>query len=49
LKRTKVRSTKKEIGKYQETIVDGLKYAPAAFIGLFHGQNRGKQLARVAG
>ena len=34
--------------KYQETIVDGLEYAPAAFIGLFHGENVGKQLVRVA-
>ena len=34
--------------KYQETVVDGLKYAPAAFIGLFHGDNLGKQLVRVA-
>jgi NADPH-dependent curcumin reductase CurA len=34
--------------KYNETIVDGLAYAPAAFIGLFHGENLGKQLVRVA-
>ena len=34
--------------KYQETIVDGLEYAPAAFIGLFHGENLGKQLVRVS-
>jgi NADPH-dependent curcumin reductase CurA len=34
--------------KYQETIVDGLEHAPEAFIGLFHGQNVGKQLVRVA-
>ncbi|MCY2994908.1 MAG: NADP-dependent oxidoreductase, partial [Planctomycetota bacterium] len=34
--------------KYQETVVDGLKYAPAAFIGLFHGDNLGKQLVRVS-
>ncbi len=32
---------------YQETIVDGLAYAPAVFIGLFHGENLGKQLVRV--
>ena len=34
--------------KYNETVVDGLTYAPAAFIGLFHGENLGKQLVRVA-
>ncbi len=35
--------------KYRESIVDGLESAPAAFIGLFHGENVGKQLVRVAG
>jgi NADPH:quinone reductase len=34
--------------KYRETIVDGLENAPQAFIGLFHGENFGKQLVRVA-
>ena len=34
--------------KYQETIVNGLEYAPTALIGLFHGENVGKQLVRVA-
>ncbi len=34
--------------KYHETIVDGLENAPKAFIGLFHGENLGKQLVRVA-
>ena len=34
--------------KYRETIVDGLENAPKAFIGLFHGENLGKQLVRVA-
>ena len=34
--------------KYRETIVDGLEHAPKAFIGLFHGENVGKQLVRVA-
>ena len=33
--------------KYQETIVDGLEHAPQAFIGLFHGENVGKQLVRL--
>jgi len=33
---------------YRETIVEGLENAPRAFIGLFHGQNIGKQLVRVA-
>lgn len=34
--------------KYRETIVDGLENTPRAFIGLFHGENLGKQLVRVA-
>ena len=34
--------------KYQESIIDGLENAPKAFIGLFHGENIGKQLVRVA-
>jgi NADPH-dependent curcumin reductase CurA len=32
---------------HRETIVDGLENAPAAFAGLFHGQNTGKMLVRV--
>jgi NADPH-dependent curcumin reductase CurA len=31
-----------------ETVVEGLENAPAAFIGLFHGNNVGKMLVRVA-
>lgn len=34
--------------QYRETIVEGLENAPRAFIGLFHGENIGKQLVRVA-
>lgn len=34
--------------KYRESTVDGLENAPRAFIGLFHGENMGKQLVRVA-
>ncbi|MCY0888576.1 MAG: NADP-dependent oxidoreductase [Alicyclobacillaceae bacterium] len=34
--------------KYKETIVDGLEHAPQAFLGLFRGDNIGKQLVRVA-
>jgi NADPH-dependent curcumin reductase CurA len=33
--------------KYRETITDGIENAPAAFIGLFHGDNIGKQLVCV--
>src|SRR5208283_5662001 len=33
--------------KYQETIVNGLEYAPTAFIGLFHSANLGTPLVRV--
>jgi len=32
---------------YRETIVDGLENLPAAFAGLFHGDNIGKMLVRV--
>lgn len=34
---------------WQETVVDGIENTPKAFIGLFHGQNLGKMLVRVAG
>jgi hypothetical protein len=34
--------------QYRETVVDGLENAPDAFIGLFRGENMGKQLVRVA-
>jgi hypothetical protein len=34
--------------KYHESVVNGLENAPKAFIGLFHGQNLGKQLVRIA-
>ncbi|MEN6494012.1 MAG: NADP-dependent oxidoreductase [Thermoguttaceae bacterium] len=34
--------------KYRQHIVDGLENAPRAFIGLFQGENIGKQLVRVA-
>jgi NADPH-dependent curcumin reductase CurA len=34
--------------KYAENIVDGLENAPKAFIGLFAGDNLGKQLVRVS-
>lgn len=33
---------------YRETVVDGIEHAPDAFIGLFRGDNIGKQLVRVA-
>lgn len=33
--------------KYRENIVDGLENAPKAFLGLFSGENIGKQLVRV--
>jgi NADPH-dependent curcumin reductase CurA len=34
--------------KYAENIVEGLENAPKAFIGLFAGENLGKQLVRVS-
>ncbi len=33
--------------KYREDVVDGLKNAPRAFIGLLRGENFGKLLVRV--
>ena len=33
--------------KYAETIVDGFENTPQAFLGLFRGENLGKQLVRV--
>jgi len=33
--------------KWQETIRDGIENAPAAFIGLFSGENNGKMLVRL--
>ena len=33
--------------RYRETITDGLENAPRAFIGLFSGENIGKQLVRI--
>jgi NADPH-dependent curcumin reductase CurA len=35
--------------KYAENIIEGLENTPKAFIGLFMGDNLGKQLVRVAG
>lgn len=34
--------------KYRETIIEGLENAPKAFIGLFTGQNIGKQLVKIS-
>jgi len=34
--------------RYREHIVDGLKNAPAAFMGMLQGRNFGKLLVRVA-
>lgn len=34
--------------KYRENIIEGLENAPDAFIGLFRGDNLGKQLVRVS-
>ena len=34
--------------KYAENVVDGLENAPQAFIGLFAGENLGKQLVKVS-
>ena len=34
--------------QYRETITEGLEHAPEAFVGLFEGDNLGKQLVQVA-
>lgn len=34
--------------QYSETIMDGIEQAPAALIGLLHGQNTGKMLVKLA-
>ena len=34
--------------QYEENIVDGFERTPEAFIGLFSGDNLGKQLVKVA-
>lgn len=34
--------------KWRETIIDGIENAPAALIGLFHGDNIGKMLVKLA-
>jgi NADPH-dependent curcumin reductase CurA len=33
--------------RYRETVVDGIENVPAAFAGLFRGDNVGKMLVRV--
>ena len=33
--------------KYAETIVEGFENTPQAFIGLFSGENLGKQIVKV--
>jgi NADPH-dependent curcumin reductase CurA len=35
--------------RYRETVAEGIEDAPEAFLGLFEGENVGKQLVRVAG
>jgi NADPH-dependent curcumin reductase CurA len=34
--------------KYREDVVDGFENLPKAFIGLFHGENTGKRIVKVA-
>ncbi len=34
--------------KYAETIAEGLENAPRAFLGLFKGENLGKQIVKVS-
>ena len=34
--------------KYKESIMEGLENTPTAFLGLFHGENIGKQLVKVS-
>lgn len=34
--------------KFEETVLEGIEQAPAAFMGLFHGSNKGKMLVKLA-
>jgi len=34
--------------KYRETVSEGLRSAPTAFLGMLRGENLGKQLVKVA-
>ena len=34
--------------KFEETVMDGIEKAPAAFMGLFTGGNKGKMLVKLA-
>ena len=34
--------------KYEETVVEGFDQLPHAFLGLFSGENIGKQLVKIA-
>ena len=34
--------------KYCESVVEGFENTPRAFIGLFHGENLGKQIVKIA-
>jgi hypothetical protein len=33
--------------KFEETVMEGVESAPAAFMGLFSGQNKGKMLVEL--
>ena len=35
--------------RYREDVTDGLENAPAAFMGMLRGENRGKALVKIAG
>jgi hypothetical protein len=35
--------------RVDETVVDGIENAPAAFLGMLRGENTGKMIVRVAG
>ena len=41
------RRCRRERIRYREDITDGLKNAPAAFVGMLEGRNFGKALVRV--
>ena len=34
--------------KFRETVIDGIENAPRAFVGLFSGENTGKQLVHIS-
>jgi NADPH-dependent curcumin reductase CurA len=45
---TRLETLRKRRLKYVEDVIEGLENTPKAFIGLFAGENLGKQLVKVS-